>query len=103
MCWTGSCRRPYGDQSKKKHQTWVRVINDSEKDFIVTVKVISQRADSAFFVMNPPIRLLKKGSDERVGIIYTGQEAFQDKEYFLSVSFIPMNVSADKSVVLSQV
>lgn len=64
--------------------------------------IISRGGETAPFVMNPPIRLLKKRSEERVGIIYTGGKSFNENEFLLSVSFIPMNVSADKAIILSQ-
>ena len=82
---------------KVKRNTMVefRVYNNTDNDYIITQKVVPDKQDinnsKTPFVVNPPVRLLKKRSDVKMGIVYLSQhKAFdQVKKYYLSVSFIP--------------
>lgn len=81
------------------------VVNETERDYIITTKVISDisdeknKAQKSFFV-NPPIRLLKKRDRDKMGVAYLGGAEAHPKgtKYYLSVSFTP-KISGDKNVI----
>ncbi|MBB9841787.1 molecular chaperone [Escherichia coli] len=94
--------------------TYFTVDNDTDFDYIITSTVISETKDdvdqqektSSFFV-NPPLRLLKARRDERLALIYLpGKDKKNNKDYYLSVTFVPK--ASDKisrvkvPVILSQ-
>lgn len=72
------------------------VSNDTENDYIVTAKTtntltIRNAPANEVFLVNPPIRLLKKRSRAQMGIVYLPDRhhASLGSKYYLSISFIP--------------
>ncbi|ENZ5952287.1 fimbria/pilus periplasmic chaperone [Escherichia albertii] len=94
--------------------TYFTVDNDTDYDYIITSTVISETKDDiheqgkapSFFV-NPPVRLLKNRSDARLALIYLPEkDDKKNKNYYLSVTFVPKvsdkNRTVKLPVILSQ-
>lgn len=68
------------------------VYNDTDNEYIITARVIRPdgRGETPF-VLSPPVRLLNKRDDVKVGLIYLPKkkETTGGKLYYISVSFIP--------------
>lgn len=68
------------------------VYNDTNNEYVITSRVI--RGDGSGetpFVLSPPVRLLKKRDNVKVGLIYLPgvKGSSREREYYLSVSFTP--------------
>lgn len=81
---------------KENRMVYFSVINDTENDYIVTTKVVNAltKKDSDAeprFLVNPPIRLLKKRDKAQMGVVYLSERQLPppDSKIYLSVSFIP--------------
>lgn len=81
---------------KPNRMVYFSVINDTENDYIVTTKVVTAltKKDSDAeprFLVNPPIRLLKKRDKAQMGVVYLSERQLPppDSKIYLSVSFIP--------------
>ncbi|EHW5677609.1 fimbria/pilus periplasmic chaperone [Escherichia albertii] len=68
------------------------VYNDTDNEYIITARIIRAdgRGDTPF-ALSPPVRILNKRDDVKVGLIYLPEKKRDDREtvYYLSVSFIP--------------
>ncbi|HAX5135321.1 fimbria/pilus periplasmic chaperone [Escherichia coli] len=68
------------------------VYNDTDNEYVITARVIRPdgRGETPF-ALSPPVRLLNKRDDVRVGLIYLPEkkETTGEKLYYISVSFIP--------------
>ncbi|EES9566311.1 TPA: fimbria/pilus periplasmic chaperone [Escherichia coli] len=78
------------------HMVYFTVSNDTENDYIVTAKTTStltirDAPEKEFFLVNPPIRLLKKRSRAQMGVVYLPDRHHTSpgSKYYLSISFIP--------------
>lgn len=85
--------------------TYFTVINETDREYIVTAKVVSDAEADGYkydkrFVYNPPLKFLKKREHSIMGVVYLqGDEPLQDqRKYYLSISFIP-RVSKNKEGV----
>lgn len=68
------------------------VYNDTENEYVITARVIREDGSGDTpFVLSPPVRLLNKRDDVKVGLIYLPEKKRDSREkvYYLSVSFIP--------------
>ncbi|MED0049734.1 fimbria/pilus periplasmic chaperone [Escherichia coli] len=68
------------------------VYNDTDNEYIITARVIKEDGSrDTPFVLSPPVRLLNKRDDVKVGLIYLPKKKrdSREREYYLSVSFIP--------------
>ncbi|HHC4767400.1 TPA: fimbria/pilus periplasmic chaperone [Escherichia albertii] len=68
------------------------VYNDTDNEYIITARVIrSDGRGETPFALSPPVRLLNKRDDVKVGLIYLPKKKRdnQDRLYYISVSFIP--------------
>lgn len=68
------------------------VYNDTDNEYVITARVIREEGSGDTpFVLSPPVRLLNKRDDAKVGLIYLPEKKRdnQEKVYYLSVSFIP--------------
>ncbi|EPA9819918.1 fimbria/pilus periplasmic chaperone [Escherichia coli] len=77
---------------KNSRVFYFMVYNDTDNEYIITARVI--RGDGRGktpFALSPPVRLLNKRDDVKVGLIYLSEKERDDREkvYYLSVSFIP--------------
>ncbi|EGL9416648.1 fimbria/pilus periplasmic chaperone [Salmonella enterica] len=80
--------------------------NETNEDYILYSRVISdenfnEKCSEIPFLVNPPIRMIKKNSQANLGVIYleNKKECELDKRYFLSVSAIPKVNSEQKGTV----
>jgi P pilus assembly chaperone PapD len=91
----GVAIEPMDIKIKKQQPTKFYIYNETSEDYIITSKVISNwSGDDKIhpqFVVNPPVRLLKKKSDVTSSIIYFPKNGNdnRDGKYYLSVTFIP--------------
>ncbi|HHP7641654.1 fimbria/pilus periplasmic chaperone (plasmid) [Escherichia coli] len=72
------------------------VYNDTDNEYIITARVIrSDGQGETPFALSPPVRLLNKRDDVKVGLIYLPEKK-DDREtlYYISVSFIPRQQKA---------
>ncbi len=68
------------------------VYNDTDNEYVITSRVVRENGSGETpFVLSPPVRLLNKRDDAKVGLIYLPekQKNSLEKRYYLSVSFIP--------------
>lgn len=68
------------------------VYNDTDNEYIITARVIrSEGQGETPFALSPPVRLLNKRDDVKVGLIYLPEkkETTGEKLYYISISFIP--------------
>lgn len=68
------------------------VYNDTENEYVITARVIREDGSGDTpFVLSPPVRLLNKRDDVKVGLIYLPEKKRDSREkvYYLSISFIP--------------
>lgn len=72
------------------------VYNDTDNEYIITARVIrSDGRGETPFALSPPVRLLNKRDDVKVGLIYLPEKKDdRDKLYYISVSFIPRQQKA---------
>ena len=97
----GIAIEPFEINAKSNRFVEFKVYNNTDEDYIVTQKVVSEensiKKAKIPFVVNPPIRLLRKRSDAAMGIIYLNEGEVFDKKrkYYLSVSFIPKKKDSD--------
>ncbi|HBA6377727.1 TPA: fimbria/pilus periplasmic chaperone [Escherichia coli] len=74
------------------------VINDTEREYIVIPRVISDSEiddKDNIFVFSPPLKILKKREKSVMGIVYLKRIEQDKMKCYLSVSFIP-KVTKDK-------
>ncbi len=81
------------------------VYNDTDNEYVITARVIREDGSGDTpFVLSPPVRLLKKRDDVKVGLIYLPEKKrdSQEKVYYLSVSFIPrqQKPAGDKGITV---
>ena len=104
---------PLKIQLKPNDMVYFTVTNDTENDYIVTTKIISDLAIKSTVIgpkllVNPPLRLLKKRDRAKMGVVY-----LQDRlgplpglKFYLSVSFVPKTLgnltSTNIPVILEQ-
>ncbi len=73
------------------------VYNDTDNEYVITARVIRPdgRGETPF-VLSPPVRLLNKRDDVKVGLIYLPEkkDTTGGKLYYISVSFIPRQQKA---------
>ncbi|EFB4000328.1 TPA: fimbria/pilus periplasmic chaperone [Escherichia coli] len=81
---------------KPNRMVYFSLINDTENDYIVTTKAFNTltKKDTVIeplFLVNPPIRLLKKRDKVKMGVVYLSERRFppHGSKFYLSVSFIP--------------
>lgn len=68
------------------------VYNDTDNEYVITARVIRPEGRGETpFALSPPVRLLNKRDDVKVGLIYLPEKKRDNREklYYLSVSFIP--------------
>ncbi|HBA7870532.1 TPA: fimbria/pilus periplasmic chaperone [Escherichia coli] len=72
------------------------VYNDTDNEYIITARVIrSDGQGGTPFALSPPVRLLNKRDDVKVGLIYLPEKKDnREKLYYISVSFIPRQQKA---------
>ncbi|MFY2131470.1 fimbria/pilus periplasmic chaperone [Escherichia coli] len=72
------------------------VYNDTDNEYIITARVIrSDGQGETPFALSPPVRLLNKRDDVKVGLIYLPEKKDnREKLYYISVSFIPQQQKA---------
>lgn len=72
------------------------VYNDTDNEYIITARVIrSDGQGETPFALSPPVRLLNKRDDVKVGLIYLPEKKDKrEKLYYISVSFIPRQQKA---------
>lgn len=72
------------------------VYNDTDNEYIITARVIrSDGQGETPFALSPPVRLLNKRDDVKVGLIYLPEKKNnREKLYYISVSFIPRQQKA---------
>lgn len=72
------------------------VYNDTDNEYIITARVIrSDGQGETPFALSPPVRLLNKRDDVKVGLIYLPEKKDnREKLYYISVSFIPRQQKA---------
>ncbi len=71
------------------------VYNDTDNEYIITARVIrSDGQGDTPFALSPPVRLLNKRDDVKVGLIYLPEKNNREKLYYISVSFIPRQQKA---------
>lgn len=72
------------------------VHNDTDNEYIITARVIrSDGQGDTPFALSPPVRLLNKRDDVKVGLIYLPEKKHnREKLYYISVSFIPRQQKA---------
>ncbi|WP_248430979.1 fimbria/pilus periplasmic chaperone [Escherichia coli] len=72
------------------------VYNDTDNEYIITARVIrSDGQGETPFALSPPVRLLNKRDDVKVGLIYLPKKKDdREKLYYISVSFIPRQQKA---------
>ncbi|HEI2320495.1 fimbria/pilus periplasmic chaperone [Escherichia coli] len=81
------------------------VYNDTDNEYVITARVIREDGNGDTpFVLSPPVRLLNKRDDVKVGLIYLPEKKRDNREkvYYLSVSFIPrqQKPAGDKGVTV---
>lgn len=81
------------------------VYNDTDNEYVITARVIREDGSGDTpFVLSPPVRLLNKRDDVKVGLIYLPEKKIdsQEKVYYLSVSFIPrqQKPAGDKGITV---
>ncbi|MED0006465.1 fimbria/pilus periplasmic chaperone [Escherichia coli] len=81
------------------------VYNDTDNEYVITARVIREDGSGDTpFVLSPPVRLLNKRDDVKVGLIYLPEKKrdSQEKVYYLSVSFIPrqQKPAGDKGITV---
>lgn len=86
---------------KDSSKAYFTVYNNTENDYILKQKIIHEdnyASSNLPFFVNPPIRLIKKGCNVTIGVIYLHDdyEMIKNNKYYLSVSFIP-KVSSNKN------
>ncbi len=81
---------------KDNRIVYFSVYNETDNEYIITSKVVrevtkKEEHTEPPFVINPPIRLLKKRDYSKLGLIYLSGQAGgeRDGKYYLMVSFIP--------------
>ncbi|HHL4960515.1 fimbria/pilus periplasmic chaperone [Escherichia coli] len=87
---------------KDRRVFYFTVYNDTDNEYIITARVIRSdgRGDTPF-ALSPPVRLLNKRDDVKVGLIYLPEKKHnREKLYYISVSFIPRQ---QKAVVREEV
>ncbi|ENZ6054143.1 hypothetical protein ACN66_17100 [Escherichia coli] len=87
---------------KDRRVFYFTVYNDTDNEYIITARVIRSdgRGDTPF-ALSPPVRLLDKRDDVKVGLIYLPEKKHnREKLYYISVSFIPRQ---QKAVVREEV
>lgn len=72
------------------------VYNDTDNEYIITARVIRPDGQGETpFALSPPVRLLNKRDDVKVGLIYLPEKKDnREKLYYISVSFIPRQQKA---------
>ncbi|WP_072247480.1 fimbria/pilus periplasmic chaperone [Escherichia albertii] len=76
---------------KDRRFFYFTVYNDTDNEYIITARVIRPdgRGETPF-ALSPPVRLLNKRDDVKVGLIYLPEKKDnREKLYYISVSFIP--------------
>ncbi|EPS7491414.1 fimbria/pilus periplasmic chaperone [Escherichia coli] len=76
---------------KDRRVFYFTVYNDTDNEYIITARVIRPdgRGETPF-ALSPPVRLLNKRDDVKVGLIYLPEKKDnREKLYYISVSFIP--------------
>lgn len=74
---------------KDKQVEYVTAYNYTNEDYIIALRISSEKGESVPFAINPPVRLLKKNDSAKIGIIYLGWTHKQEeKKYLLSISFL---------------
>ncbi len=81
------------------------VYNDTDNEYVITARVIREDGSGDTpFVLSPPVRLLNKRDDVKVGLIYLPEKKRDSREkvYYLSVSFIPrqQKPAGDKGITV---
>ncbi|MED9567877.1 fimbria/pilus periplasmic chaperone [Escherichia coli] len=76
---------------KDRRVFYFTVYNDTDNEYIITARVIrSDGRGETPFALSPPVRLLNKRDDVKVGLIYLPEKKDnREKLYYISVSFIP--------------
>ncbi|MED9851294.1 fimbria/pilus periplasmic chaperone [Escherichia coli] len=68
------------------------VYNDTDNEYIIAARVIKEDGSGETpFVLSPPVRLLNKRDDVKIGLLYLPKKKREstEREYYLSVSFVP--------------
>lgn len=76
---------------KDRRVFYFTVYNDTDNEYVITARVIRPdgRGETPF-ALSPPVRLLNKRDDVKVGLIYLPKKKDnREKLYYISVSFIP--------------
>ncbi|GDM52158.1 fimbria/pilus periplasmic chaperone [Escherichia coli] len=76
---------------KDRRVFYFTVYNDTDNEYVITARVIRPdgRGETPF-ALSPPVRLLNKRDDVKVGLIYLPEKKDnREKLYYISVSFIP--------------
>lgn len=87
---------------KDRRVFYFTVYNDTDNEYVITARVIRPdgRGETPF-ALSPPVRLLNKRDDVKVGLIYLPEKKdSREKLYYISVSFIPRQ---QKAVVREEV
>lgn len=87
---------------KDRRVFYFTVYNDTDNEYVITARVIRPdgRGETPF-ALSPPVRLLNKRDDVKVGLIYLPEKKDnREKLYYISVSFIPRQ---QKAVVREEV
>ncbi|WP_237581299.1 fimbria/pilus periplasmic chaperone [Escherichia albertii] len=76
---------------KDRRVFYFTVYNDTDNEYVIAARVIRPdgRGETPF-ALSPPVRLLNKRDDVKVGLIYLPEKKDnREKLYYISVSFIP--------------
>ncbi|WP_244579535.1 fimbria/pilus periplasmic chaperone [Escherichia coli] len=76
---------------KDRRVFYFTVYNDTDNEYVITARVIRPdgRGETPF-ALSPPVRLLNKRDDVKIGLIYLPEKKDNREElYYISVSFIP--------------
>lgn len=76
---------------KDRRFFYFTVYNDTDNEYVITARVIRPdgRGETPF-ALSPPVRLLNKRDDVKIGLIYLPEKKDnREKLYYISVSFIP--------------
>ncbi len=77
---------------RDSHVFYFTVYNDTDNEYVIASRVVRENGSGETpFVLSPPVRLLNKRDDAKVGLIYLPEKKknSREKKYYLSVSFIP--------------
>lgn len=83
---------------KPGEMTYFTVINETEREYIVITRVVSDSGiddKDKVFVFSPPLKHLKKREQSVMGVVYLKNGRENKMKYYLSVSFVP-KLSEDK-------